>query len=209
MNFFIPGQGIIFFNNSNTVHELRFCLGNEDGSQCLEVIFTEQMVQVNPVMTDTTTPWYDSNRMIGMDIGETAPIYWFSLDAPRRIIYAGTGDSPDSANVLYKYSVDSYWADRIAKISWVKDTNKVSYMNLLRIEAEPFRPEIDENSCSDSGGSMDDVGVTSSRGISTLFGAPRRRRRRVPRGKHFLSGHIDEIITKEYDKFVVSTTISS
>lgn len=202
----IQGQGTVFFDNSNTNNELRFELYSVTQTPILEVIFTEQMIQVNPIFLGKLwEPCYDEENQCGLIIDQEGrnPIYWFSFDTSNRMIYVGIGMEPRKDNVIYKYKlekqredqVDNTWIQDIGQISWCKDKSKVSYMKILRIDQEPFSENEEDQ---DEDQDQDQDQETNQKQFHNFFSMKRFRRRK--QSNHFISSRIEHIISTEYDK---------
>ena len=202
------GKGTILFHNSNTVHEIRFELldDQENPTTVFEVIFTEQMVQVNPVYLGAASPpWYDEENqggldVEGMDMDNPSPpfqTYWFSIDLNQEngLLMAGTGaidphDSATQPTIIYKYLIGSMGGEgapkALPRISWLKNTSKESYSSIISVTSVvPL--------------------LESTANQEERYGYWWRRRGRGRGRGRF--GHMDHIITKEYEKFVKSTKI--
>ena len=83
----VHGQGVIFFNASDSCH-LRFYDAN--GVPGLRVHFTDRSVEVN--LEPSNEPLIDTNNSKGLT-KKSGAYYWFSLDSQNQRLYAGIGEA--------------------------------------------------------------------------------------------------------------------
>lgn len=209
-------EGVCIFNNSNTVHECRFNIIStstvEKPPIHLEVILTEQMVQVNDL--NTKSIYVDAANSSGLIQGllesdEEPVFYWLYLKSQissiltskldltkpnysQISIWIGTGKEVNKETMIYRktlpFFVDNEGADFAHAFPLnIRNTSKYSYMNILDMPPMDL-PIMDPIP-------MDDhhkPTPTPNRTLSTLWGW----RSRCNKQKHPISEHIVHILDK-------------
>ena len=212
---FITGdqtEGVAYFDNSNTVHECRFEIVSTAYATAappihLEVVMTEQMVQVNDL--NTKSIYVDELNQIGLtsnpDFSNDPTSYWLylklqkrplitlNLDSPKVsnkiCIYLGTGKQVNQETIMYRKTIPVF-EDGISPLFPlnIRNASKYSYMNILDMlphesaQTHELLDPIESNQ----------TPAILQRNSNILF----QMRRRRCRGKHFITDHLGHILDK-------------
>ena len=129
----VHGQGVIFFNASDSCH-LRFYDAN--GVPGLRVHFTDTSVEVN--LEPSNEPLVDTSNTKGLTT-QSGAYYWFSLDSQNQRLYAGIGEARIE-NTIYSFQLSNKPNEKLflESLVYVASDN----LNITRILRDPITKSI-------------------------------------------------------------------